>query len=63
MDAYSTQEPLESYHARINFCLKMHNEAVKAMRYPPEMQKGSGFLANEKDQEDLIMDLDEAGED
>lgn len=40
-DVYSSQEPLEAFHARINFCLKMHNEAVKAMRYPPEAPKPS----------------------
>jgi len=63
-DAYSTQEPLDSYHARINFCLKMHNEAVKAMRYPPEVPKGSVFLDAKKDVEDLAVDLaEEIGED
>lgn len=39
IDVYSTTEPMEAYHARISFCLKMHNEAVRAMRYPPNMPK------------------------
>ena len=33
-DIYSTQEPLEAFHKRINFCLNIHNDAVVAMRYP-----------------------------
>merc|ERR1712032_1077199 len=33
-DIYSTQEPLEAFHKRINFCLNIHNDAVMAMRYP-----------------------------
>jgi len=39
IDVYSTTEPMEAYHTRISFCLKMHNEAVRAMRYPPNMPK------------------------
>lgn len=27
-DVYSTQEPLEAFHKRINFCLNIHNDAV-----------------------------------
>jgi len=65
-DVYSTQEPLEAYHARINFCLKMHNEAVKAMRYPPEAPKASVFLEDlKKDLEGLVVDdlADDIGDD
>ena len=32
-DIYSTGEPQAAFHARIAFCLDLHNEAVKAMRY------------------------------
>ena len=28
-DVYSTMEPLQAYHQRIQFCLNMHNESVK----------------------------------
>lgn len=41
VDIYSTQEPQAAFHARIAFCLDTHNEAVKAMRYPPK-EKGGG---------------------
>jgi hypothetical protein len=27
---------MSAFHQRIEFCLKVHNEAVKAMRYPPK---------------------------
>ena len=33
---YTTREPMNAFHQRIEFCLKVHNEAVKAMRYPPK---------------------------
>ncbi|GBG34130.1 26S proteasome non-ATPase regulatory subunit 3 [Hondaea fermentalgiana] len=39
MDIYSTIEPQQAFHRRIQFCLDMHNEAVKSMRYPPDAHK------------------------
>ncbi|CAF3545292.1 unnamed protein product [Rotaria sp. Silwood1] len=36
VDVYTTREPMNAFHQRIQFCLKVHNEAVKAMRYPPK---------------------------
>lgn len=36
IDVYTTREPMNAFHQRIEFCLKVHNEAVKAMRYPPK---------------------------
>jgi len=41
VDIYSTQEPQGAFHARIAFCLDTHNEAVRAMRYPPDAHKPS----------------------
>ncbi|XP_022769231.1 probable 26S proteasome non-ATPase regulatory subunit 3 isoform X1 [Durio zibethinus] len=38
-DIYSTNEPQIAFHSRIAFCLNMHNEAVRALRYPPNTQK------------------------
>ncbi|KAK9450217.1 proteasome regulatory subunit C-terminal-domain-containing protein [Limtongia smithiae] len=34
LDIYSTQEPNAAFHERIKFCIGLHNESVKAMRYP-----------------------------
>jgi 26S proteasome regulatory subunit N3 len=39
-----------AFHARIAFCLDTHNEAVKAMRYPPghKKSKDDGEKAKER---------------
>ncbi|KAK9475399.1 proteasome regulatory subunit C-terminal-domain-containing protein [Dipodascopsis tothii] len=34
LDVYSTPEPSVAFHDRIKFCLSLHEESVKAMRYP-----------------------------
>ncbi|KAG1143702.1 hypothetical protein G6F37_003298 [Rhizopus arrhizus] len=39
VDIYSTNEPQNAYHQRINFCLNLHNEAVKAMRFPMDAHR------------------------
>ncbi|TVY62874.1 putative 26S proteasome regulatory subunit rpn3 [Lachnellula suecica] len=33
-DVYATREPGEAFHDRINACLALHDESVKAMRFP-----------------------------
>ncbi|XP_049415663.1 probable 26S proteasome non-ATPase regulatory subunit 3 [Solanum stenotomum] len=33
-DVYSTNEPQIAFDSRINFCLNMHNEALRALRLP-----------------------------
>nr|XP_027123157.1 probable 26S proteasome non-ATPase regulatory subunit 3 [Coffea arabica] len=38
-DIYSTNEPQIAFNSRIAFCLNMHNEAVRALRYPPNSNK------------------------
>ena len=67
-DIYSTQEPQNAFHMRIAFCLDTHNEAVKAMRYPPRDAKPEtkdaapgSRIDNDSgidDLEDLLMDDD-----
>ncbi|CAG8671298.1 10588_t:CDS:10 [Acaulospora morrowiae] len=34
VDIYSTNEPQYAFNQRIRFCLNLHNESVKAMRFP-----------------------------
>ncbi|KAF8543597.1 proteasome regulatory subunit C-terminal-domain-containing protein [Trichophaea hybrida] len=34
LDVYATQEPQEAFHSRITFCMSLHNDSVKAMRFP-----------------------------
>jgi 26S proteasome regulatory subunit N3 len=38
-DIYSTNEPQLAFNSRIAFCLNMHNEAVRALRFPPNSHK------------------------
>ncbi|KRZ80574.1 26S proteasome non-ATPase regulatory subunit 3, partial [Trichinella papuae] len=35
-DLYATIEPQNQFHTRINFCLELYNQAMKAMRFPPK---------------------------
>ncbi|KAJ3190340.1 26S proteasome non-ATPase regulatory subunit [Gaertneriomyces sp. JEL0708] len=35
-DVYTTTEPQDAFHSRIGFCLNLHNESVKALRFPKE---------------------------
>jgi 26S proteasome regulatory subunit N3 len=38
-DVYATGEPQAAFHARIAYCLDLHNDAVKAMRYEADAHK------------------------
>ncbi|KAI0566765.1 Proteasome component PCI [Gracilaria domingensis] len=37
-DVYSTTEPSDAYHTRIQFCLNIYNDAVRAMRFPEKKE-------------------------
>jgi len=40
VDVYqSTPDPMRAFQRRCNFLSEVHNEAVKAMRFPPEIAK------------------------
>ncbi|CAF1131290.1 unnamed protein product [Rotaria magnacalcarata] len=55
-DVYTTREPMNAFHQRIEFCLKVHNESVKAMRYPPKKYNEDLETAQERrerEQEEL----------
>ncbi|KAG2198675.1 proteasome regulatory subunit C-terminal-domain-containing protein [Mucor mucedo] len=54
VDIYSTNEPQNAYHQRINFCLNLHNDAVKAMRFPMDAHRkelASAEEARERERE------------
>lgn len=36
VNVYATNEPQQAFHQRVEFCLMVHNEAVRAMRYPAD---------------------------
>merc|ERR1712025_1000250 len=39
VNLYTTPEPADAFHKRIQFCMGIHNESVKAMRYLPNAHK------------------------
>lgn len=47
-DIYSTEEPQSAFHARVAFCLDIHNEAVRAMRFDPAAHKPKDKLPTER---------------
>lgn len=38
-EVYATNDPQKAFHRRVAFCLDVHNEALKAMMYPPDVHK------------------------
>jgi 26S proteasome regulatory subunit N3 len=71
-DIYLTSEPGEAFHARIQACLSLHDESVKAMRFPMNQHRlelKNAQEARERERElakeiqDGDMDEDDAGGD
>lgn len=46
LDVYSTKLPQEVFDHRIRFCLSLHTDSVKAMRYPSEDNKSEMGRSN-----------------
>ncbi|XP_065920620.1 26S proteasome non-ATPase regulatory subunit 3-like [Dysidea avara] len=66
IDIYSTKEPQEAFHHRITFCLDIHNQSVKAMRYPPKSYNKDMVSAEERrerEQQDIELAKEMADED
>lgn len=61
MDIYCTKEPQMAFHQRISFCLDLHNQSVKAMRYPPKAY-GKELESAEEGREREAQDLELAKE-
>ncbi|GME96199.1 unnamed protein product [[Candida] boidinii] len=54
LDVYSTPAPQEEFDRRIKFCIQLHNESVKAMRYPMSTNRidlKADIEAREREQE------------
>lgn len=65
-DIYCTREPQLAFHQRISFCLELHNQSVKAMRYPPKSygkELESAEERREREQQDLELAKEMAEED
>nr|CAG4647782.1 EOG090X03QW [Moina brachiata] len=66
IDVYSTKEPQLAFHQRIAFCLQIHNQSVKAMRFPPKAYNKdleSAEERREREQQDLEYAKEMAEED
>jgi len=62
-DVYASGEPAAEFHARITFCLDLHNEAVRSMRYPADAHHGKASLETaeqRKERQQLEAELAEA---
>eukprot|EP01025_Chloroclados_australasicus_P038760 TRINITY_DN40049_c0_g1_i1.p1 TRINITY_DN40049_c0_g1~~TRINITY_DN40049_c0_g1_i1.p1 ORF type:complete len:538 (-),score=47.83 TRINITY_DN40049_c0_g1_i1:102-1598(-) len=62
-NVYITKEPQEELHARIAFCMDIHNEAVKAMRYDVITKDGAKEGKNRMTPEDIAKALAEQEDD
>jgi 26S proteasome regulatory subunit N3 len=63
-DVYATREPQAAFHRRIGFCLDVHNEAVRGLRYPPGAHRGDLESAEarrerEREEEELAKEIEE----
>ena len=47
-DAYVTDEPQRALHARTAFCMDIHNEAVRAMRFDEASEAAGAGTTQEK---------------
>lgn len=65
LDVYSTTEPADAYHTRIQFCLNIHNEAVRAMRFADKEDEETPEQRRErlKEQEERLDKLEEEEDD
>ncbi len=63
---YSTDEPQQAINKRISFCLDVHNEAVRAMRYKErdykELRK-HGETLDDLNDEELAREMEEGSDD
>lgn len=65
-DVYSTTEPSDAYHTRIQFCLNIYNDTVRAMRFPEKKEEEEAPEQRRerlKEQEELAKTLAEEDDD
>ena len=66
-DVYTTLEPQAAFHKRITFCLNVHNDAVRAMSYPPDSHKdelpdAETLKERQREEQELVAELAEEEE-
>nr|XP_006814940.1 PREDICTED: 26S proteasome non-ATPase regulatory subunit 3-like isoform X2 [Saccoglossus kowalevskii] len=57
IDIYSTREPMGAFHQRITFCLDIHNNSIKAMRFPPKSYSKDLESAERREREQQDLEL------
>ncbi|XP_003391976.1 PREDICTED: probable 26S proteasome non-ATPase regulatory subunit 3, partial [Amphimedon queenslandica] len=57
VDIYTTKEPQEAFHQRIQFCLDLYTQSVKAMRYPPKSYKESENVEELRETEKQLIEV------
>jgi len=68
-DIYSTTEPQQAFHRRIDFLMTVHDDAVKAMRFSGPRKRGNNEDDSKMNEEELTeevanaLDEDEGGGD
>ncbi|CAI5734872.1 unnamed protein product [Peronospora destructor] len=68
VNVYTTDDPQTAFQRRITFCLDVHNEAVKAMRYPPDaykkdLESAEERLEREMQEEELAKEIEDEMDD
>jgi len=53
LDIYATQEPQAALGRRIAFCLRLHNDALRSMRYAPDAHKPRPLQDTDEDTKHL----------
>ncbi|XP_078448250.1 putative 26S proteasome non-ATPase regulatory subunit 3 [Wolffia australiana] len=56
-DVYSSNEPQSAFNSRIAFCLNMHNEAVRALRFPPNSHKEKESAEKRRERQQQVEEL------
>lgn len=62
LDIYSTKLPQDDFDQRIKFCLSLHNDSVKAMRYPSDNLKDTNKTQESFEDESELLKAIEEGE-
>lgn len=56
LDVYSSSEPQDTFHERIKFCISLHDESVKSMRYLANTRVDLKNVASSRNAEQELFD-------
>lgn len=59
LDVYSTKLPQDEFDQRIKFCLSLHNDSVKSMRYPADNKSVLTTLESKEGEFDLMKAIED----